>query len=56
MRSLVVRVREIALRRQIAETMSALRRCEDPERAKEVSVQLTDQQRTLAELLASLEQ
>jgi len=54
-RSLVIRVREVALRRQIAEVMSALRRTEDPEQARGISAQLTTLQRTLADLLATVE-
>ncbi|TWE12390.1 DNA primase [Rudaeicoccus suwonensis] len=54
-RALIVRVREIALRRQIGEAMSALRRSDDAERSRAISVRLTDLQRTVTELLASLE-
>ncbi|NNG40525.1 DNA primase [Flexivirga sp. ID2601S] len=54
-RSLVVRVREVALRRQIAETMSALRRSDDAEQTRAISGELTTQQRALADLLAGLE-
>ena len=54
-RSLVVRVREVALRRQIAEAMSALRRTEDSDQARGIAAQLTTLQRSLADLLATLE-
>ncbi|MBB2891117.1 DNA primase [Flexivirga oryzae] len=54
-RSLVIRVREVALRRQISQVMSALRRTEDPEQARGISAQLTTLQRTLADLLATVE-
>ncbi|MFC6707558.1 hypothetical protein [Flexivirga alba] len=54
-RSLVVRVREVALRRKISQVMSALRRSDDPEQSRAISAQLTTLQRSLNDLLANLE-
>lgn len=54
-RSLVVRVREVALRRKIAGVMSSLRRSDQPDETRAISAELTALQRTLADLLATLE-
>ncbi|HWC24056.1 MAG TPA: DNA primase [Flexivirga sp.] len=54
-RSLVVRVREVALRRKISQVMSSLRRSDDPEQTRTISAQLTTLQRSLNDLLANLE-
>lgn len=53
--SLVVRVREVALRRQISQVMSALRRSDDPEQSRAISAQLTTLQQSLASLTAAVE-